>query len=93
MKGISINEAIKIAKERNEKVDTIQEYDDAWEFFTDDGIVRYGGGDCSFVVLKENGNVLRFYEYFMDTSRKIKGKGRININEKTNILASEKEKN
>lgn len=62
---ITLKEAIDIAKRRNSKVDTYQEYEDAYEFFIDDGVVRIGGGDCSFVVRKSDGKILRFYQYHL----------------------------
>lgn len=60
---ITLSEAIAIAKNRNSKVDTYQEYEDVYSFYIDDGVIRIGGGDCAFYVRKSDGKVLRCYEY------------------------------
>lgn len=62
---ITLKEAIAIAKARNSKVDTYQEYEDAYSFYIDDGVFRIGGGDCGFYVRKSDGVVLRCYEYIL----------------------------
>lgn len=62
---IGIEEAIKIAKEHNNKYNAFQEYADAYEFFINDGEIRYGGGDNSIFVLKRDGKILRFADYAM----------------------------
>ena len=71
MSNITLKEAIDIARERNNKFDAVQEYKDAWEFYIDDGIERYGGGDCGIVVLKDGGEIMRFYEYFLNPKRRV----------------------
>ena len=68
---ITIQEAIKIGKKHNEKYDTLQEFEDAYVFFIDDGQTRESGGDCSIAVKKENGIVLRWNQYFMNNKRVI----------------------
>lgn len=68
---ITLQEAIRIAEEWNPKYDTYQEYDDAYVFFIDDGIIRYGGGDNCLIVEKANGNKLHFAQYYMDANREI----------------------
>lgn len=68
---ITIEEAIEIAKKRLPSVDSYQEYADAYEFFIDDGEVRIGGAECSFVVEKSGGNILRWAAYFMDGNRDV----------------------
>lgn len=60
---ITLKEAIAIAKARNSKVDTYQEYEDVYSFYIDDGVIRIGGGDCAFYVRKSDGKVFRCYEY------------------------------
>lgn len=68
---IDAREAIKLAKEYNDKYNAVQEYADAYEFFIDDGVIRDGGGDCSTIIEKSSGKILRWSEYFMDSSRAI----------------------
>ena len=68
---IDMRDAIKLAKERNDNYNTVQEYADAYEFFIDDGEIREGGGDCSTIIEKSSGKILRWNEYFMDGSRTI----------------------
>ncbi len=68
---ITIQEAIKIASEWNPKYDTYQEYEDAYVFFIDDGVIKHGGGDNCLIVEKANGNKLRFAQYYMDAYREI----------------------
>lgn len=62
---ITLEQAIDIAVNRNEKYNAVQEYADAYEFFIDDGEIRYGGGDNGVIIEKSTGNVLRWAEYFM----------------------------
>ena len=68
---ITIQDAIRIANEWNPKYDAYQEYNDAYVFFIDDGIVRYGGGDNCLIIEKANGNKLHFAQYYMDADREI----------------------
>lgn len=63
--------AVKIALNRNPKYDTVQEYEDAYEFSISGNEINYGGIDCSCIVEKETGKLLRWNEYFMDTERRI----------------------
>ena len=74
---ITVDEAIKKAKERNEKYNAYQEYKDAYSFFIDDGEIRYGGGDNGVIIEKETGNILRWGQYFMDDKRNIKEVGEV----------------
>ena len=62
---ITLEEATKIAKDRNPRVDTVQEYADAYEFFIDDGVIRHGGAENSFMVEKTSGSIIRWPAYFM----------------------------
>lgn len=67
---ITKRQAITIAKEWNEKFDTYQEYEDAYEFFVDDGITAAGGNhDC--IIDKESGRKIPWALYFMDAERNI----------------------
>ena len=66
-----MRKAIELAKERNDNYNAVQEYADAYEFFVDDGEIREGGGDCSTIIEKSSGKILRWNEYFMDSSRTI----------------------
>lgn len=68
---LDLGKATEIAKKHNPKYNAVQEYADAYEFFIDDGVVRMGGGDCSVIVEKSNGKLLRWSEYFMDSSKTI----------------------
>lgn len=69
---ITYEEALEIARKRKEDIDTVQEYADAYEFYKQmDEPPAAGGPDCSFIVTKSGGNILRWAEYFMDTSRKV----------------------
>jgi len=68
---ITLQDAIRIANEWNPKYDTYQEYEDAYVFFIDDGVVRIGGGDNCLIIEKANGNKLHFAQYFMDADRVI----------------------
>lgn len=63
--------AIKTALNRNPKYDTVQEYEDAYEFSISGSEINYGGIDCSCVVEKGTGKLLRWNEYFMDAERSI----------------------
>lgn len=62
---INLEQAIEIAKNHNDKYNAFQEYADAYEFFIDDGEIRYGGGDNSIFILKRDGKLLRFADYVM----------------------------
>ena len=68
---IDLTAAIKMAKERNEKYNAVQEYADAYVFSVDDGVERDGGGDSPIVIEKGTGRFLRWAEYFMDGKRAI----------------------
>lgn len=68
---ITIERAIELAKTRNAKYDSYQEYADAYEFFISGNDIQYGGGDNSIIIEKANGKILRWNEYFMDGKRKI----------------------
>ncbi len=68
---LDLEKIIELAKERNASFNAIQEYADAYEFFIDDDVIREGGGNCSIVIEKSNGNILRWSEYFMDSHRTI----------------------
>lgn len=68
---LNLEKLAEIAKERNPKYNAVQEYSDAYEFFIDDGVIRDGGGDCSIVIEKASGKVMRWGEYFMDGNRTI----------------------
>lgn len=68
---ITIEQAIKIALERNNQYNAYQEYKDAFMFFIDDGVIREGGGDNGVIIEKETGNILRWNQYFMDENREI----------------------
>ena len=68
---ITLQEAINMAKKWNPKYDAYQEYEDAFEFFIDDGEIRIGGGDNAIIIEKENGKRLPWALYFMDADRDI----------------------
>lgn len=68
---ITKEEAIKLAKTRNSLINAYQEYADAYEFYIDNDDVYEGGSNCSFVVEKQTGNILRWPDYFMDSSRNV----------------------
>lgn len=46
------------------RYDKVVEYKDAW-WFTYEGAEKIDGGDQGFVVLKETGEILRPYQYFL----------------------------
>lgn len=67
---ITLQEAIAIAKKWNNKFDAYQEYEDAYEFFVDDGEITVGGNhEC--IINKENGKKIPWALYFMDADRNI----------------------
>ena len=68
---ITFEEALQIAAEKNGAFDTVQEYSDAFVFFINDGVIRYGGAEAGCVIEKRTGNKLRWNEYFMDDKRNI----------------------
>lgn len=68
---VPMEEAIRIAKKWNEKVNKMQEFTDGYYFYIDDGIRREGGGDCGFLIEKNGGRILCWSDYFMDENRKI----------------------
>lgn len=72
---VTAAEAVKIAVRWNSKIDTYQEYNDAYFFYIDDGEERIGGPDCGFAVLKQGGSILRWNEYFMDAGRECEETG------------------
>lgn len=61
---ISFEEARIVAWERNPRYGAAQEYDIAWHFYLNDGITRIGG-DTGIIVLKEDGTMIRPYEFFL----------------------------
>lgn len=81
---LNVEELTEIAKKHNPKYNAMQEYADAYEFFINDGVVRYGGGDCSIVIEKNSGKLLRWGEYFMDGKRTIVEIGEVRPLEKIN---------
>ena len=59
---ITLEQATQIAHARNKDYNGLEEYEDAWYFFLDDGITRTGG-DTGIVVLKESGETMIFHQY------------------------------
>ena len=70
-KLITYEEALAIAKERKVDIDTVQEYADAYEFYKYTEEPPAGGTECSFIVTKSGGHILRWSDYFMDLNRKV----------------------
>lgn len=68
---ISLQEAVEIAKKRNPKFDTCQEYADAYVFYVDDGVVYYGGAEHNCIVEKSTGKTIWWSNYFMDGNRNV----------------------
>lgn len=68
---ITYEEALEIAKERNDKVNVVEEYADAWYFSYDDGEMHIGGSSTGVIVLKQEGKILFPYEYFMSDKYKV----------------------
>lgn len=62
---ITLDEAVRIAKERDERNDTYQEYEDAYFFYQEDGEEMTGGDDGSIIVMKKNGTLKMPYQYFL----------------------------
>lgn len=62
---ITLKEAIKIAKDWNDKYDAYQEYEDAYEFYIDDGVIREGGPDNSSIIEKASGKRIQGAIYFL----------------------------
>ena len=62
---ITLKEAIKIAKAWNEKYDAYQEYEDAYEFYINDGVLRAGGPDNSSIIEKATGKRIQWAIYFL----------------------------
>lgn len=73
-----LEEAKAIAKEKNENINCYQEYADAFFFFVNDGNEYVGGEGAGFVLMKNGGNILMPYEYFMKN-----GAQKIKIGEET----------
>ena len=61
---ISYDEALKIAKRLEPKVDTVQEISDAWYFTVDEGEARDGGGGY-VIVEKKTGHTILWPDYFL----------------------------
>lgn len=68
---ITLQEAIAIAKAWSDKFDTYQEYEDAYEFYVNDGELYYGGGDRCCIIEKKTGRKMPWALYFMDADRNI----------------------
>ena len=68
---ITLKDAIRIAKERNNNFNAYQEYEDAYEFFVDDGEITAGGGGRCCIIEKADGKILPWAIYFMDADRSI----------------------
>ena len=66
--GISLEEAIKKAKNRKPKYNRCVEHPNAWSFSYDDGTdeISIGGPDTGIVIMKEDGRMLMPYEYYMN---------------------------
>ena len=62
---ITLKEAVVTAKGWNEKYDAYQEYEDAYAFYIDDGIIRDGGPDNGLIIDKESGKRIPFAIYFL----------------------------
>lgn len=69
---ITIEEAKERAKNIDSEINCYQEYNSAFFFFVNNGIEYCGGSQTGFVILKDGGNILKPYEYFMSSNRKIK---------------------
>lgn len=68
---LEFKDVMEIAKRRNEKIDTYQEYNDAYEFYIDDGEISVGGGDKSCIIDKKTGSIIPWVKYFMDADRNV----------------------
>ena len=62
---ITLEKAIELAKNWNPKYDTCQEYEDAFEFYIDDGIERAGGSDNASIFEKATGKRIQWAIYFL----------------------------
>lgn len=62
---ITLKEAIKIAKDWNPKYDAYQEFEDAYEFYINDGVERVGGPDNASIIEKATGNRIQWAIYFL----------------------------
>ncbi len=68
---ITLKDAIKIAEEWSSKFDAYQEYEDAYEFYVDDGIITVGGAERNLIIDKSTGKRIPWAMYFMDADREI----------------------
>lgn len=68
---ITLETAIKMAKEVNEEIDTYQEYADAYEFYISSDEAAEGGAGRSCIIDKSAGNKLHFAEYFLNPKRNV----------------------
>ncbi len=68
---ITLKDAIKFAEEWSSKFDAYQEYEDAYEFYVDDGIITVGGAERNLIIDKSTGKRIPWAMYFMDADRKI----------------------
>ncbi len=62
---ITLKEATQIAKKISPEYNEMQEYTDAWYCYVDDGDFHVGGPQTGKVILKDSGNVIYPYEYFL----------------------------
>ena len=58
-------EAIEKAQKINPRYNKCIEHSNAWAFSVDDGEDRVGGPDAGVIIMKDDGRVLRMYEYYM----------------------------
>lgn len=68
---LEFKNVLEIAKARNEKIDTYQEYKDAYEFYVDDGEISVGGAEKGCIIDKETGSIIPWVKYFMDADRDV----------------------
>lgn len=62
---ISLEEAIEIATSYSSKFNAYQEYEDAYEFYVDDGVIAAGGGERNYIIDKQTGERILWAEYFL----------------------------
>lgn len=60
---VTIEDALAYAKKRDSRLNCYQEFEDAYYFYLDDGIVRDGAPGC--IILKNTAELMLFPDYFL----------------------------
>lgn len=60
---VTLEDALAYAKQRDSRLNCYQEYENAYNFYLDDGIMRTGAP--GFIILKNTAELLYFPDYFL----------------------------